>query len=440
MVRQGEQASRTSTDYHRPYRPLPVAAFNRAGRLARRVGLGGRLRIDRMIAAARRKAGLKDFGDDWFLEPLNVLVKSINEEARLSSAGFAIQGSRIVSALSTRLRAERLIAKHPEILDLDLGRIILIAGLQRTATTTLHRLIAANPDIRELSAWEALNPVPLRGEKPGDPRRRIRMARLAEKTIGFLAPDFAAIHPLRHDAAEEDVFLLDLSFMSQSPEATMHVPTYAAWLERQDHCRAYRYLLTMLKLLHSQRPVKNWVLKTPNHLEHLDVVFRVLPNTTVVQTHRDPRKAVPSFCSMVAHGRGILSDHVDTGEIAHHWVRKMRRMLERSMEVRSSGAADALVDVSYYDFLSAPIGEVQRIYERAGIEFTAAAENAAVSLSARDVKDRHGKHVYSLGSFGLSADQIGEIYDFYTRAFRIPEESAGIAAIRQGASGNIAKR
>ena len=426
--------------YHRPYRPLPVAAFNGAGRLARRWGLGGSLKVDRMIAAARTKTGLKDFGDDWFLEPLAVLVKSINQEARLTSVGTAIQESRIVSSLSTRLRAEHLIRNRPEILDLDLGRIILIAGLQRTATTALHRLIAADPNIRELSAWEALNPVPLRGERQGDPRGRIRKAKLAEKAIGYLAPSFAAIHPIRYDAPEEDVFLLDLSFMSQSPEAMMHVPSYSAWLEQQDHSRAYRYLLTMLKLLQWQRPASNWVLKTPNHLEHLDVVFRVLPNTSVVQTHRDPGKAVASFCSMVAHGRGILSDHVDTDEIARHWVRKMRRMLERSIEVRNSGNADAFFDVSYYDLLTNPIEEVRRIYEHAGIEFSEEAEQAAIAVSARDVKDRHGKHIYSLRSFGLNADQMDETYAFYTRAFRIPEETAGIVANRQEDSGNIGER
>ena len=420
---------RTSIDYHKPYRPLPVAVFNRAGRLAGRFGLRGGLRVDRMIAAAKSKTGLNDFGNDWFLEPLNVLVKSINEEARLSSVGYALQKSRIVSALSTRLRAQHLIRKHPEILDLDLGRIILIAGLQRTATTTLHRLIAADPDIRDLRAWEALNPVPLRGEKQGDPRRRIRLAKLAEKTIGLLAPDFAAIHPIRFDAPEEDVFLLDLSFMSQSPEAMMHVPSHAAWLERQDHTRAYRYMLTMLKLLQWQRPGRNWVLKTPNHMEHLDVALRILPKTLVIQTHRDPKKAVASFCSMVAHGRGILSDHVDAGEIARHWVRKMRRMLERSMKVRDSGNADAFVDVSYRDLVATPVDELRAIYRHAGIEFTRRAAKAAAALAARDVKDRHGKHVYSLSSFGLNAEQIDRHFAFYANAFRIPNEGIGITGM-----------
>ena len=423
----GTKIPRTSIDYHRPYRPLPVAVFNQAGRTARRFGRRGGLSIDRMIAAAKRKTGLNDFGDDEFLEPLEILVKSINEEARLSSVGYTLQKSRVVSALSTRLRAQHLIGKHPEILDLDLGRIILIAGLQRTATTTLHRLIAADPDIRDLRAWEALSPVPLRGETRADPHRRIRKAKLAEKTIGFLSPDFAAIHPIRYNAPEEDVFLLDLSFMSQSPEAMMHVPSYAAWLERQDHTRAYRYLLAMLKLLQWQRPGKNWVLKTPNHMEHLDVALRVLPKTLVIQTHRDPKKAVASFCSMVAHGRGILSDHVDTREIARHWVRKMRRMLERSMEVRNSGNSDAFVDVSYYDLVSNPIDEIRTIYRHAGIEFTGRAENASAALAARDIKDRHGKHVYSLSGFGLNAEEIDRYFAFYTRAFRVLEEGADTA-------------
>ena len=109
--------------------------------------------------------------------------------------------------------------------------------------------------------------------------------------------------------------------MSQSPEAAMHVPTYAAWLEDQDHTKCYEYLLTMLKILHWQRPGACWVLKTPHHMEHLDVVLDVLPDVCIVQTHRDPKQSIPSFCSMVAHGRGILSDHVDPGEIAGHRMR-----------------------------------------------------------------------------------------------------------------------
>ena len=409
----------TSTDYGNPYRPLPVSLFNRAGRLARRVGFNGDLHVDTMIDAARKKAGFSDFGDEWFLEPLEVLVRSINEEARLTALGKRIQRSRIVSALSARLRAEALLRAHPEIRDIHLGKIILIAGLQRTATTMLHRLIAEDPRIRALRSWEALNPVPLRGERNGDPRRRIRHARMAARTIGYLAPDFFAIHPIAYDAPEEDVLLLDLSFMSQSPEAMMHVPSYSRWLENQDHTKCYEYLLTLLQILHWQHPGDFWVLKTPHHLEHLDVILDVVPDVRIVQTHRDPKESIPSFLSMVAHGRGILSDHVGPREIGAHWMRKILRMMERSIAVRRSAGDGVFVDVSFRDLIADPLGELRRIYQAAGIGFTSEAEEAAKAVSGRDRKNRYGRHVYSPTSFGLDGETIDEVTDFYRRAYRL---------------------
>ena len=414
----------TSTDYRRPYRPLPVALFNRAGRIARRLGFGDRLDIGRMIAAARRRTGLRDFGDEWFLQPLDVLVRSINREARLTPLGMRIQRSRIVSALSTRLRVERLLRERPEILEAELGKVIVIAGLQRTATTTLHRLIAADPRVRALRSWESLSPVPLPGERPGDPRRRIREAKRAAAAIGFLAPDFLAIHPVRFDAPEEEIFLLDLSFMSQSPEAMMHVPNYSRWLEGQDHTQCYEYMLTLLRVLHWQRPGDLWVLKTPHHMEHLDVVLDVLPGACIVQTHRDPKRSIPSFLSMVAHGRGILSDHVDPVEIGSHWMRKTLRMMERSIAVRSAAGAGAFVDVSYRDLVADPIGELRRVYEAAEIRFTREAEMTAKAAAARNVKNRHGRHVYSPAGFGLDDETIDRACAFYRREYRIPDEGA----------------
>src|SRR5690606_27360696 len=138
------------------------------------------------------------------------------------------------SALVIRLRVQGFVKQHPEVLDTDLGKVIVIAGLQRTGTTTLHRLLAADPDMRALMSWEALNPLPLPNEQPGNPEPRIAQPRRAEKGLAYLAPEFFAIHPVEHDAPEEDILLLDLSFMSQSPEATLNVPTYARWLEQQD--------------------------------------------------------------------------------------------------------------------------------------------------------------------------------------------------------------
>ena len=337
-----KRIAETPTDYARPYRPWPVAAFNALARRTPRAGPLRRIDADRMLANARRRTGVEDLGDEGCLTALRVLVRAINEEAELTPTGVLLQKQRIEGALANRLRAQQMLKRHPEIHDLDLGKVVLIAGLQRTGTTALHRLLASHPDMRALMSWEALNPAPLPGEGERGFDRRLRRGRLAERTIAFLAPAFFAVHPIAHDAPEEDILLLDLSFMSQTAEATMHVPSYATWLEGQDHAPAYRNLRTLLKVLHWQRPAKHWVLKTPHHLEHLDAVLATFADVTVVQTHRDPQVALASFLSMVAHGRGVFSDRVDAKAIARHWTAKACRMIERAEAARSQADPNSL--------------------------------------------------------------------------------------------------
>jgi hypothetical protein len=408
----------TSTQYDRPHRPWPIRALNAVGRHVP----SAELAVDDLIAAARRKAGLQDFGDEWFREPLGVLVKSLNEEARLAPMGKLIQRGRLVGALVTRLRAEALFAEHPEMLERELGEVVVIAGLQRTGTTMLHRLLSADPQIRALMSWEALNPVPDPGERPGNPRGRIRKGKLAERGLAFLAPEFFAIHPVEHDSPEEDVLLLDCSFMSQSPEAMLHVPSYAEWLESQDHTPAYEYLRKLMQLLLWQQPASHWVLKSPHHMEYLDTLLRVFPEAHVVQTHRDPRKTTASFCSMVAHGMGVFSDEVDAHEAARHWVRKIRRLMEQSIAVREELGESRFLDVSYYDLMKDPMAELDRIYHFAGIDRNERARDAAAQMRERNVQHKYGRHHYGLADFGLSPESIEEAFGFYRKRYGIPIE------------------
>ena len=413
---------RTPTDYERPYRPAPVRLLNALGRGVDRLRADPGLGVETMLARARKRTGLSDYGDEWFVEPLRVLVDAINAEACLTPVGRWIQRHRIEAALATRLRLEDLLRRHPEIHDIDLGDVIVIAGLQRTGTTALHRLIASHPEIRAVTAWEGMNPLPLPGDAPHRPRARLRRARLAERAIAYLAPAFFAVHPAEHDAPEEDVLLLDLCFMSQSAEATMHVPSYARWLAGQDHTRCYEYFRTVLRALAWPRATKHWVLKTPHHLEYLDVLLAVFPEATVVQTHRDPLHSVVSFCSMVAHGRGVFSDRVDPREVAAHWVPKTRRMVERAAAVRAAADPARFVDVSYYDFLEDPITQLRRIYDQAGVAFGDSALRAAKETVRRDVQHRYGRHVYDATSFGLTAESIDRCFGSYRDRHAIPRE------------------
>jgi hypothetical protein len=412
----------TSTDYRNPYRPVPVRIFNRIGNADRRYGPAGRLDVGSLVDAAQRKTGLQDFAADRHRRALEVLVESINDEARLTATGRQIQKTRLLAALANRLRIQELLRRHPEIHEIDLGKIVLIAGLQRTGTTLLQRLLNSHPDIRGISGAEVLNPVPTIDHVERGERARTRRAIIAERAFAYLAPDFKAIHPTDHDEPEEEVPLIDLTFMSQSSEAIMSVPSYSRWLEGQDHTWTYEYFRRVLQVLSWQRPGRIWVLKTPQHMEHLDAFRSVFPEATIVQTHRDPRKTVASFCSMVAHARGILSDHVDPLEIGQHWFRKTQRMVQRSARTREGPGADRFVDVSYYDLTRDPISELRRIYERADVTFGDEAERQAARCVEANPQNRFGRHNYRLEDFGLREQAVDDAFSAYRQRHAIPFE------------------
>jgi NAD(P)-dependent dehydrogenase (short-subunit alcohol dehydrogenase family) len=176
-------------------------------------------------------------------------------------------------------------------------------------------------------------------------------------------------------------------------------------------------------------------------MEHLSALLAVFPGTVIVQTHRDPQATTGSFCSMVAHGRGVFSDAVDAREIGRHWLRKVRRMIDRSLAARAAGAEASVVDVSYYDLLADPLAEVRRIFStHAGVPLTPDAEAAMRAVSARDVQNRFGRHVYRTRDFGLSPAAIDEAFADYRARFSIrreePErEVTGIARGRENAAG-----
>jgi Sulfotransferase family len=419
-VRQGGV---TSADYARPYRPRPIAWANRLGQALSRAGIGNApFSVGALIAEARKKTGLDRFDDESFCRPLRVLLDAIEREAALTPLGRLITRRRIVGVLCNRLRAQALFEQHPEILQEPITAPIFIVGLQRTGTTMLHRLLAADPGLRALASWEALNPAPLprRPWQRRDPR--IDTAVMAERGLRYLAPDFFAIHPVEAEAPEEEVILLDYSFLSTVAEATLHVPSFSRWLEEQDQTPAYAYMKKLLQLLQWQDPKERWILKTPHHLEWLDTLLAVFPDARIIHTHRDPTKTLASFCSMIAHGQGVFSDRVDARVIGAHWMRKTQRQVARAMATRARVGDAGFLDVSYYDLMSDPMAQVARIYEFIGRPLTANVVAAMEASRKANPQHKHGKHGYRLADFGLDRDGVEPGFAEYRARFGIRSE------------------
>ncbi len=416
----------------KPYRPLGIKVFNVVGQLFSLLGMRTSLQPESLISAARHKTGLSDFGDESFMEGLSVLAMALDKEANLHAFGRFVARDRLVGFLSVRLKVQALIQQHPEILQQQIKAPLVIAGLQRTGTTMLHRLLAADPDNRAMMSWESIDPTPV-DVKPGKTDPRLKKAELAEKALKYMAPEFFAIHPVEATAPEEDILLLEYSFLSDVPESMYCVPSYGAWLKQQDMTPAYEYLKLLLKLLQWQNAGERWVLKTPAHLGQLGTLLQVFPDAKVIQTHRDPTKTTASFSSMVTHGTGVFTDTVDAHERAMLWLNKNANMLKHAQQVRIQHP-DSVMDVYYADLIHDPMAEVERIYAFAGLELTDAARDAMEASRKANRKDRHGKHKYALEEFGLSVAIVDEKYAGYREAFNIPSENGQADTTKRAAA------
>ncbi|HWM74433.1 MAG TPA: sulfotransferase, partial [Nocardioides sp.] len=156
------------------------------------------IRVDELLAAARERTGLTDYGDEWFTEPLKVLVEALNTEARLSELGLALTRRRLAALLADRLRLRAIRKQHPDIDDTDVTVAAEICGLPRTGSTLLHRLLAASPELTSTLSWETSYPLPFPGEGP-DAAERKRRARERAKLFLDMSPDFADIHTIEWD-------------------------------------------------------------------------------------------------------------------------------------------------------------------------------------------------------------------------------------------------
>ena len=75
------------------------------------VGLGE----EDLLAAARSNTGLDDFGDSWFRHGLGVLLRALEEEARLTLTGRILARAEIQRILQNRLGVEAALRADPAI-------------------------------------------------------------------------------------------------------------------------------------------------------------------------------------------------------------------------------------------------------------------------------------------------------------------------------------
>lgn len=412
-----------STRYHSPL----VRRFNRVTRWFNRVGLRRvDLSADGLLARARKETGLDRFGDESFLPALRVLLDALEQEAKLNPFGRFIAQGRILRSLKNRLWANACFEAHPEIRQRKIAAPIVIIGPHRSGTTRMQRMLAADTRLAHLKTWEGFNPAPRPGwPEEGDTARRDEIRHMLQGAPQVYPGAFTA-HPMDADWPEEEMLLLNHAFCSFSFFGAYTLPGYYRWFLEADKTAAYRDMADLMRLISWSRgdpEDRRWILKNPQHMLDLDLLLRTFPDAKLAFTHRDPLKTVGSVMSLMWRYTVQHADAPCRAPVRDVWLDFCEQMARRSIRAREAIPPSQQLDVQYEDMNRDWRGTMGRVYDFAGLDFTAEAENALGGWLAESRREgRHEGHSYALEDFGATRDEVDARMGFYRERYAIPYE------------------
>jgi hypothetical protein len=126
-----------------------------------------------------------------------------------------------------------------------------------------------------------------------------------------------------------------------------------------------------------------------------------------VQTHRDPRVAIASACSLSAEATRGWSTVFEGEVIGRTQLDMLASASARFAEERARHDPAQFVDVEYDGFVADPVGTVRGIYEAFGLPWTSVVSERVRAL---DEESRQGgrrpSHRYSLSDYGLTEEEV----------------------------------
>lgn len=396
------------------YAPTPVRWMNSLARSSKPVfDRRASLKSEHLIEAASRRTGLQDFGDPRSEEALAALLDSVTREGRLTFFGRFTVRQFLIEALCSRLRVVEVLKRFPEIRRQNIQRPVFITGWYRTGTTYLHNLLASHPNVRTPLFWELRHPCPTLDPRSANPRRQIRRVRMENRIHRWLAPGFDSVHPLQTEKPEECLHLFDKACAGTTTFFMTEAKSFAWWLLDHGIDYGYGFFSIQLQLLNWLRPGRQWVLKWPYHLWHLDTLMQTFPDAAVIYLHRDPIEAIPSVCRLAAAARAPFCESIDQTALGKFWLDYCEAGLMRGLAALGNGRAVQVIHIRFRDLIRNPRSSIHQIQD--AIDF-GKPPDWTPSLPAESMtfykKAAHG-NAFSAAQFGLNSDEIRERFSEY---------------------------
>jgi hypothetical protein len=374
------------------------------------------LEAEGLLQQATSSTQLDDFGGDAWRRHFDVLLRSLEEEAKLHLLGRLMVRTELLRTLRNRLLLAERWRLEPDLLDAPVPAPVFIVGSPRSGTSILHELMATDPASRAPAMWEMAHPC-----------NGFEMADVADRVTQSwhdVQPEYETMHANSGYLPNECIFITLHEFLSDHWGGCHVVPTYDRHLTSTDQTPAYRYHKRFLQTLQAQGASNRWLLKAPSHLFQLRTLFGVYPDARIVRTHRDPLKTLPSAINLMGTLKWMRCREVDMSTASKRLPLGFAHIYRREIEQRASGVLpdSQFVDVHFDDIVRDPVGTVESVYRQLGWPFTSGIADRIAGYAASKPKGSRGEHRYSLDDAGLDAGTERERFGFYTSHYGIVEE------------------
>jgi hypothetical protein len=185
---------------------------------------------------------------------------------------------------------------------------------------------------------------------------------------------------------------------------------------------AYAQHRLALQTLQSRQPTDRWILKTPNHLWHLEALLAAYPDARIIWTHRDPGPVITSLASLANAGQRPLTKRTDPCPTAEEWKRKCAFALGSAVTFDEKSEDGWCQHLHYDSLMDDPLGTVQDLYRHFGGEVSDLHARRMEAFLQHRPKDAFGRHRYDPADFGWTYAGLAEEFSDYIDRYQVRSE------------------
>jgi hypothetical protein len=373
---------------------------------------------DHLLEHTARSTGIDDPGDlgdgDWEGR-FRRLVDGINASP-LHVVGRLLTREELLRGLRTRFLLGDARRREPSIAEERIDAPIVVTGPARSGTTILFELLGLDGGVRTPIATDVLHPVLPPGTTA--PERRA-MTEAEQELWSDVQPEFAAMHELRSDLPVECITICSPSFAGN--HWTMILSDLGDWAPDVQADLAFHRAL--LQTVQHGGPPRQWLLKTPGYIFMLDDLLAAHPDASVIVSHRDPARTMPSTVSTTAMVQWMRTDDVPVGLLAELIGAVFTDALNTLAVRRDDGSLPGRYgDVRFADLMADPVAAIESAYAQIGRPLADEHRRAMLRYLEAKPRGKHGTHAYTAADWGFDVEAVRRELAPYLERFDVQLE------------------